>query len=60
MLAPYTHPILYQKFKGSKIQTTVKPNKLLFFKTVCRHGFHDGVTACSICESNISMLKSQT
>ena len=41
----YTHPIIYPKCIGSGIQSTVKPNKLLSVITVCRHGFHNGVTA---------------
>ena len=41
----YTHPVIYPKCIGSRIQNTGKPNKILSVMTVCRHGFHNGVMA---------------
>ena len=64
----YHTPKMYRQWDSGQ------PNKLLSVKTVERHGFHNGVMAymlqfrncypqsfysiCSVCESNISMLKS--
>ena len=42
-LLPYTHPIIYPKCIGSRIQNKGKPNKLFSVMAVCRHDFHNGV-----------------
>ena len=34
---------MYPKCRGSGIQNTVKPNKLLSVMNMCRHGFENGV-----------------
>ena len=39
---PYAHPIIYPKCIDSRIQNTVKPNKLLSAMTLWRHGLHSG------------------
>ena len=44
-LLPYTHPIVYPKYIGSGIQTTVKPNELLSGMSVFRHGFYNSSMA---------------
>ena len=41
-LLPYTQPIVYPKYMGIAIQTTVKANELSSVMTVCNHGFHNG------------------